>query len=49
MRETTYCPWCERRVPADDVHSCFDAKALRAQLAREREATPTICEDERDA
>ena len=45
MRPRQYCPSCERTVYADDVHSCYDAKALRAQLAREREARQATTQD----
>lgn len=41
-RPTTYCDRCESTVYADDVHSCFDAKAEREQ--RERERALTIAE-----
>lgn len=35
-RPTTYCDTCESTVYTDDIHSCHDAKALRAQQERER-------------
>ena len=38
-RPTAYCERCESTVYADDLHSCFDAKALRAQQERERALT----------
>lgn len=38
-RPTTYCDTCESTVYADDIHTCHDAKALRAQQERERALT----------
>ena len=38
-RRTVYCDTCESTVYADDIHSCYDAKALRAQQERERTLT----------
>lgn len=38
-RPTRWCDRCESTVYADDIHSCFDAKAERAQRERERALT----------
>ncbi len=38
-RPTHYCDRCESTVYSDDVHSCFDASALRDQQERERALT----------
>lgn len=38
-RPTAWCDHCESTVYTDDVHSCFDAKAERAQRERERALT----------
>lgn len=38
-RPTHYCDTCESTVYTDDVHSCYDAKAVRAQQERERALT----------
>lgn len=38
-RPTAYCDLCETTVYTDDIHSCHDAKALRAQQERERALT----------
>lgn len=35
-RPTMFCESCESTVYADDVHSCYDAKAVREQQERER-------------
>jgi hypothetical protein len=29
MRKTAFCPVCETTVYADEVHSCYDAAAVR--------------------
>lgn len=38
-RPTAYCDLCESTVYTDDIHSCHDAKAVRAQQERERTLT----------
>ena len=35
-RSKYWCDTCESVVYADDVHSCYDAKAVRDQQERER-------------
>lgn len=35
-RPTMFCESCESTVSTDDVHSCYDAKAVREQQERER-------------
>lgn len=30
------CQWCEKRVPVDGIHSCYDAKQLREMTEREK-------------
>lgn len=32
-RPTAYCDRCESTVYSDDVHSCYDAKAVREDIA----------------
>lgn len=45
-RPTQWCDSCESTVYTDDVHSCYDAKAVREQ--QERESALTTAERERD-
>ncbi len=40
-RPTHYCDRCESTVYSDDVHSCYDAKAVRAQQEAERALNAT--------
>lgn len=40
-RPTHYCDTCESTVYSDDVHSCYDAKAVREQQERERALNAT--------
>ena len=59
-RPTQWCDSCESTVYTDDVHSCYDAKAVREQQERGSALTTAVrerdqfasmlhdCENERD-
>ena len=43
-RPTMFCESCESTVYTDDVHSCYDAKAVRAQQERQRKLAAAVVE-----